>query len=147
MVEVCNLPTTEGEILDFLTAFEGGSLPKYRWTHGAHLLAGAWYVHQLGEAAALNHMRVCVQRYNLSVGGQNTTTDGYHETVTALWLKLLHAYLEKKQPIDPTAFALAAVAYFEPQRDIYSRYYDFNIIKSTEARARWIPPTRQPIAG
>ena len=58
------LPATESEITAFLAAFEDGSLPKQCWTHSAHLLAGAWYVHQLGEARALDHMRTCVQRYN-----------------------------------------------------------------------------------
>ena len=146
MVETPSLPGTESEIFDFLAAFEDGTLPKSRWTHGAHLLAGAWYVHQLGEVAALDHMRTCVQRYNLAVGGQNTATDGYHETVTVFWIKLLNAFLQRKQPIDPTAFATAAVLHFESQRDLYNRYYDFDIIKSAEARAHWIAPTLQPIA-
>jgi hypothetical protein len=140
------LPATESEIIDFLAAFEDGTLPKERWTHGAHLLAGAWYVHQFGEARALDHMRTCVQRYNLAVGGQNTATDGYHETVTVFWIKLLHAYLQLKQPIDPTAFATAAVDHFIPQRDIYRRYYDYDIVASTEARSSWFPPNLQPIA-
>ena len=140
------LPATESEITAFLAAFEDGSLPKQCWTHGAHLLAGAWYVHQLGEARALDHMRACVQRYNIAVGGQNTATDGYHETVTVFWIMLLNAYLQLKQPIDPTAFATSAVAYFALQRDIYRRYYDYDIVASTEARASWFPPNLQPIA-
>lgn len=140
------LPATEEEILLFLDAFEAGTLPKERWTHSAHLLAGAWYVHQLGESDALLHMRACVQRYNLAIGGQNTATSGYHETVTVFWIKLLEAFLERKQPIDPSAFALAAVNHFSPQRDIYSRFYDYDVVASTEARARWVPPKLQPIA-
>ena len=146
MLVTQTLPTTEEEILLFLTAFEDGTLPKERWTHGAHLLAGAWYIHQLGESDALNHMRTCVQRYNVAVGGQNTSASGYHETVTVFWIKILEAFLERKQPIDPTAFATAAVNHFIPQRDIYSRFYDYDVVASTEARARWVPPNLQPIA-
>ena len=37
------LPATEIEIDEFLAAFESGTLPKKRWTHAAHLLAGACY--------------------------------------------------------------------------------------------------------
>jgi hypothetical protein len=35
------LPATETEIDEFLAAFESATLPKERWTHAAHLLAGA----------------------------------------------------------------------------------------------------------
>jgi hypothetical protein len=76
------LPATEIEIDDFLAAFESGPLPKMRWTHAAHLLTGACYVHRLGQSSAINHMRACVRRYNEAVGGKNTATSGYHETIT-----------------------------------------------------------------
>ncbi len=48
------LPTTEPDIDAFILAFESGTLPKERWTHAAHILTGACYVHSLGEAAAID---------------------------------------------------------------------------------------------
>jgi hypothetical protein len=140
-----SLPATEENIDLFLAAFEAGTLPKERWTHSAHILGGACYVHRLGEAAALDHMRSSVQRFNLAVGGQNTTTSGYHETVTAFWIKLLAAFLTSNQPITRADFATLAVAHFAPQRDIYTRYYSYNLIDSIEARAHWQPPDLQPL--
>ena len=142
-----DLPTTEAGIDAFLASFEDGSLAKERWTHAAHILGGASYVHRLGEAAALDHMRACVKRYNEAVGGKNTATSGYHETVTAFWIKLLHAFLFGKKPIDRAEFAMLAVAHFAPQRDIYQSYYDFDVVASTEARARWIAPNLKSIDG
>src|SRR5580704_14982749 len=87
------LPCSESEIDAFLEAFEGGTLPKERWTHGAHLLTGACYVHALGQAGAIERMRVCVKRHNESAGGKNTETSGYHETITIAWIKLLDGLL------------------------------------------------------
>ena len=87
------LPASEIEIDEFLTAFESGTLPKERWTHAAHLLAGACYVHRLGQSSALKHMRMCVRRYNEAVGGKNTATSGYHETITVFWIKVLDGLL------------------------------------------------------
>ena len=58
------LPITEQEIDKFLASFEEGTLPKERWTHGAHLLTGVCYVHGLGESVAIDKMRLCVRRYN-----------------------------------------------------------------------------------
>jgi hypothetical protein len=139
------LPATEVEIDDFLAAFESGTLPKVRWTHGAHLLAGACYVHRLGQSSAINHMRTCVRRYNEAVGGKNTATSGYHETITVFWIKVLDALLLRAQPIARAEFAALAVERFTPQRDLFRRFYDFDVIASTEARAMWIAPTREGI--
>ena len=139
------LPTTEDEIDDFLAAFELGTLPKERWTHGAHLLAGASYVHALGQASAVDHMRLCVRRNNEAVGGKNTATSGYHETTTVFWIKILDALLLDTQPISRAHFAALAVERFELRRDLFRNFYDFDIVASTEARAAWIPPTREEI--
>ena len=140
------LPTTEPEIDAFLHAFESGTLPKARWTHAAHLFTGACYVHRLGEAAAIDHLRSAIPRYNESVGGLNTATSGYHETVTVFWLKTL-ANLLHTQPANLTRanFATLAVARFANDRDILSRHYDYDVVASVEARRTWLSPTLLPL--
>jgi hypothetical protein len=139
------LPTTEVEIDDFLAAFESGTLPKERWTHAAHLLAGACYVHRLGQALAIDHMRQCVRRYNEAVGGKNTATSGYHETITIFWIKVLDTLFLQARPIDRGEFAALAVERYAGQRDLFRRFYDFDVVASTEARAVWIPPTLEVV--
>jgi hypothetical protein len=138
------LPVTELEIDAFLAAFEGGTLPKARWTHGAHLLTGACYVHAFGEAAAIDRMRVCVRRYNEAVGGKNTETSGYHETITVAWIKLLAGLLRESGSMERGAFAALAEERFERQRDIFRRHYDFDLVGSVEARRVWVAPTLEP---
>ena len=139
------LPKTEVEIDEFIAAFEAGTLPKVRWTHGAHLLTGACYVHALGETAALDKMRTCVRRYNEAVGGKNTDTSGYHETITVAWIKLLARLLRESAPITREAFAQLAVERFESDRGIFRRHYDFDVVNSVEARRQWVPPTLAPL--
>ena len=134
------LPKTEQEIDEFLAAFEAGTLPKVRWTHGAHLLTGACYVHQHGEVAAIDKMRLCVRRYNEAVGGKNTDTSGYHETITIAWIKVLARLLRESGPLPRMAFAHLAVERFEPHRGHLQQYYDFDLVSSAEARRVWIPP-------
>lgn len=129
------------EIDAFLAAFEGCALPKEQWTHGAHLLTGACYVRELGRESALTKMRECVRRYNESVGGRNTETGGYHETITAMWIRLLDSLWRECQPMERAAFAAHAVAMFEPRKAVFREYYDFDVVGSTEARLRWVEPT------
>ena len=135
------LPVTEQEIDDFIAGFEAGSLPKERWTHGAHLLTGACYVHALGEAAAIDRMRLCVSRYNEAVGGKNTETSGYHETITIAWIKVLAALLRQSAPIGRAPFAALAVERFAGNKNYLDRFYDFDLVNSVEARRTWVPPT------
>ena len=135
------LPQTEPEIDEFLAAFEGGRLPKERWTHSAHLFTGACYVHALGEEPAIDAMRVCIKRHNESVGTANTDTSGYHETITIAWIKMLKRLLRDSAPIARAEFAHLAVERFAGDRAIFGRYYEFDLVKSVEARRTWIPPT------
>jgi hypothetical protein len=140
-----DLPHDESGIGTFIAAFEEGLLPKARWTHAAHILTGACYVHEFGEQAAIDRMRARVSAYNVAVGGQNTPTSGYHETVTVLWIKILAAFRREHPALARAPFANLAVEHFAIQRDILSRYYDFDIVASQEARRAWQPPTLSPL--
>lgn len=62
-------------------------LPKDRWTHAAHFAAALWLLRERGEAAYAE-MPGLIRRYNESVGGRNTDTEGYHETITQASLKV-----------------------------------------------------------
>lgn len=139
------LPTTDAEITVFLSAFERCTLPKAEWTHAAHLLTGACYVHAMGEEAATAAMRTNVSRFNESVGGKNTETSGYHETVTVAWIKMLAALHARSKTLPREEFAALAVAHFAPQRDIFKRHYDFDLLQSTPARVGWIEPNLAPL--
>lgn len=134
------LPFTHEEIAAFVSAFEAGTLPKECWTHAAHILSGAWYVHALGPEAALAEMRQRIRAYNEAVGTQNTDTSGYHETITVFWIRVLAAELARRPDATRAAFVTEAVEHFGRQRDILTRYYSFNVVKSTEARRVWVEP-------
>jgi hypothetical protein len=143
------LPVSEPEIDAFLAAFESGALPKARWTHAAHLFTGACYVVTYGEAAAIDRMRERIRAFNLAVGGRNTATSGYHETVTIFWIKVL-AYIVgrlKAGHAGETRGELAHLAIEELvyQRDIFREFYDFDLLQSEEARRTWIEPNIRPL--
>jgi len=80
-----------------------------------------------------------------SRGRQEHCDLGYHETITVFWIKILDALLLHTSPIVRAEFAALAVERFTAQRDLFRRFYDFDVIASTEARAVWIPPTREEI--
>ena len=136
-----NLPHTEAEIDEFLRAFEAGTLAKERWTHAAHLLGGACYVHEMGEARALDHVRTRIKHFNESVGGKNTETSGYHETITAFWVKVIAAFRRLHPEMPRAEFAHLVVETFADKKAYFRDFYDFDVVESRDARREWIAPT------
>ena len=134
-------PEEDAEVDGFVEAFSARTLPKACWTHAAHLLTGAWYVHGLGEAEATERMRREVMAYNVAVGGQNTATSGYHETVTMFWIKVLAGRSRVCVGMERGAFARAMVREFGGDREVLERYYGFDVVRSVEARREWVAPT------
>jgi len=139
------LPVKEEAIDAFIAAFEDGSLPKERWTHGAHLLTGACYVWTLGRAAATDRMRERVKAYNVAVGGKNTATSGYHETITVFWIALLERLRRELAGLGRSQFAHAAVERSAGWREVLAEYYSFDVLASEQARREWIPPDLKEI--
>jgi hypothetical protein len=123
----------------FLAGFEDGSWPKSRWTHAAHIAVGACYI--LDGDSALGRLRTNIPHYNISQGGANTEDSGYHETLTCFWHGVISDFIATLPAgLDRLTVVRQAVEEFAPKRDLFVQYYDFDVVKSREARATWIPP-------
>ncbi|MFN3799004.1 MAG: hypothetical protein ACK4S5_16090, partial [Sphingobium yanoikuyae] len=73
---------TDDEIEALGTGFCACTLPKARWTHGAHFATALWLILRRPDIDAEIDMPGMIRRYNESVGGVNSDTSGYHETIT-----------------------------------------------------------------
>jgi GNAT superfamily N-acetyltransferase len=144
MDEKRDLPTlTANEIEAFAGRFERCSLAKEEWTHAAHLTVAIWNVSRYAEPVAVARVREGIKRLNESLGGKNTATSGYHESITVSWMRLAGAFLARdpSRPIDDAARAF--VAYGE--RDVPFRYYTRERLMSSEARLGWVEPDLAPL--
>lgn len=132
--------SSEAALDELLAGFEAGTWPGAQWTHAAHLAMGACYI--LAYDDALDRMRLAIPRYNISQGGKNTEDSGYHETLTCFWHIVIRKFIGTLPPaLDRLAVARAVVGEFASKRDLFRDYYDFDVVKSREARAKWIPPS------
>jgi adenylate kinase family enzyme len=129
-------------MLDDLGArFERCAIPAKEWTHAAHLVVGLWHVHRYGQDDALVRLRRGIRRLNESHGGVNSETNGYHETITAVYVQLLAQFLESSgtalsldmRAIDLLAGPLAG-------RDMLFTFYSRERLMSTAARLGWVEP-------
>jgi adenylate kinase family enzyme len=134
-------------MLDDLGArFEVCAIPAKEWTHAAHLVVGLWHVHRYGAEDALLRLRSGIRRLNESHGGVNSETNGYHETITAVYVQLLAQYLESSPTgMSPDMRAVALLAGPLAARDVVLTFYSRERLMSTTARLGWIDPDLAPV--
>lgn len=123
---------TDDELRDLVVAFEARTLPRSEWTHEAHL-AVCWHtVRRLGRVGALDHLRLAIAAFNEATGGSNTTTSGYHETLTRYYVEAV---------ADLAGHGLDDVLRHPScTRDAPLRLWTRERLLSTEARTGWVPP-------
>ena len=69
------------------------TLPKDEWTHEAHLAACLWLLIERPELALERDLPGIIRGYNEAAGGVNDDTQGYHETLTQLYIRGTRAFL------------------------------------------------------
>ncbi|HYX45298.1 MAG TPA: hypothetical protein VE820_00520, partial [Sphingomicrobium sp.] len=62
------------------------SLPRAEWTHEAHLAATTYLLLKRPDVDIDKELPAIIRLYNESVGGVNSDTEGYHETITRIFL-------------------------------------------------------------
>src|SRR5687768_1159641 len=70
-------------------------LPREEWTHEAHLAATTYLVMKHPEIDLDVELPGVIYRYNESVGGVNSDTEGYHDTITRAYLRGIRLFLKE----------------------------------------------------
>lgn len=136
---------TTAQLDAFAARFEASAIPSGEWTHEAHLIIGAWHVHRFGVEAALVRLRTAIRRLNEANGVANTPTGGYHETITAAYLRLLANALAADTTLPFEARVTAVLASPLADRAALSRHYSPELLMSQRARVQWVAPDREPL--
>ncbi|MGH6658993.1 MAG: hypothetical protein ACREBM_05000, partial [Sphingomicrobium sp.] len=71
--------TSDAEIAHLGEGLIARTLAKAEWTHEAHLATCAWLVIERPDILPERDLPGLIRRYNVSVGGVNDETQGYHE--------------------------------------------------------------------
>jgi hypothetical protein len=126
-------------------AFHERTLPKTQWTHHAHLKVGLWTLLRFPPDEALNRLRVAIRTYNESVGGINSDSAGYHETITAFYVRVIDRFLSnvgRTRPADELAEELIRL---HGDKELPLRYWSKQRPMSSEARLSWVEPDLCPL--
>ncbi|MGH9387624.1 MAG: hypothetical protein ACRD2N_25470 [Vicinamibacterales bacterium] len=95
-----------------------------------------------GSEEALSLLRERISRYNESVGTMNTDDSGYHETVTAFYVRAIAATIADRDPRASLDELATLVIDRIGARDYPLRFYSKERPFSVEARRGWVEPDR-----
>jgi hypothetical protein len=143
-----NVSVVDARTLDDLVAgFRARTLTHAEWTHAAHLSVGAVYVSRHGAAEALARLRDEIPRLNDSHGKINSATSGYHETITAAFVRLLDEGLASFAPDVPLERRVEALlAGPLGGSRVLLAFWSRDLLMSPRARADWVPPDLRELA-
>ena len=132
---------SDAEVCSLVAAFETGELDLADFSHSAHMTVALAYLADAPLSVATDRMRAGLQHFLTRHG----KTEGYHETLTLFWMRLLD-YVSREEyaglPLWERVNAIVA-KYGEswPVKAHFSR----GITASTEARQRWVAPDLLPV--
>jgi len=120
------------------------SVPKAEWTHAAHWASTLWMLTEKPEMLPERDMPGLIRAFNESVGGQNTDTAGYHETITQASIRAARRFLREREPGEPLfakCNALMETELGDPEWLL--EYWSRERLFSVEARKSWVEPDRK----
>jgi hypothetical protein len=131
----------EDEIHRLAEGLLAGTLPKAEWTHAAHFAATLWLMRHRPDLDLPRQMPGIIRAYNESVGGVNSDSEGYHETITQASLRAARAQLARygtDAPIHSIVNALMASPL--GKSGWLLEYWSKDLLMSAAARREWRDP-------
>jgi hypothetical protein len=117
------------------------TVPRAQWTHEAHLAATAYLLLKHPEIDLDIELPGLIRRYNESVGGVNDDRQGYHDTITKVYLRGVRLFLEEADARRPIHELVNELLHSPMgKRDWPLRFYSRERLMSVEARRGFIEP-------
>jgi hypothetical protein len=131
---------TEDEIAAVVSKLEACAFAPDEFSHRLHIAAALWYLSRHPYDDAVGLMRGSLRRFLAHHGIQ-----GYNETMTLFWMRLLAHLLETRGNARPFPDVVnEAVQEFGSMRPV-SAHYSKAVISSETAKAGWVEPDLQPL--
>ena len=123
------------------------ALPRPEWTHEAHLAATTYLLMRRPDVDIDAELPGIIRRYNESVGGVNSDSEGYHETITRIFLHGVRIFLKEADPDAPlheivNELLLSSIG----RRDWPLKFYSAERLFSIEARRKFVAPDLAPLS-
>lgn len=123
------------------------TLPRPEWTHEGHLAASTWIARERPEIDAAQELGAIISAYNESVGGVNDDTQGYHDTITRVYVEAVRVHLLRRDRSESLVQSVNALL-TSPlgKRDLPLRFYSPELLFSVPVRRKFIDPDLLPLS-
>ena len=141
MTDIPRLFHSDAEIEHIGEGLVARTLPRAEWTHEAHLAATTYLLLRRPDIDLDKALPDIIRGYNESVGGVNSDHEGYHETITRVFLHGVRRFLSETDASEPLHLLVNQLL-LSPmgKRDWPLRSYSPALLFSVEARRNFLPP-------
>lgn len=117
------------------------TLARPEWTHEAHIAATTYLLLRHPEIDLDQELPGLIKRFNESVGGVNSDSEGYHDTITRVFLRGVRLFLSEADLSEPL-HELVNELLLSPmgRRDWPLRFYSPSLLFSVKARRGFVEP-------
>jgi hypothetical protein len=127
----------------FLQQFEDATWPLRDWHHPQHIKIAYLYLTRYPFDTAVAKMCAGVKKYNAAHNIPEGLDQGYHETMTQAWMRLVHFTLCEYGPAEN------ANAFYEANPQLSQKktlrfFYTRDVFMTPKAKAEFVPPDLIP---
>jgi hypothetical protein len=133
--------TSDAEIERLGEGLLACTLAREEWTHEAHLAATTYLLLRRPDVDLSAELPGIIRRFNESVGGVNSDIEGYHDTITRVFLHGVRLFVSEtdfKAPLHVLVNELLRSPM--GRRDWPLRFYSRERLFSVEARRNFVAP-------
>jgi hypothetical protein len=132
---------SDADVAHIGEGFLARTLPRSEWTHEAHLAATTYLLLRHPELDLDSELPGLIRRYNESVGGVNSDSEGYHDTITRMFLYGIRMFLSEANRSEPL-HEMVNELLLSPmgRRDWPLRFYTPKRLFSVDARRSFVGP-------
>lgn len=124
-------------------AFVGCTLTSDQWTHEAHVRTAFLHAQRYALDEAHLRLRAGIIRLNERHGLVETSTRGYFETLTRVWLVLVADARARSRATNSRELLERCPELQD--RALPTRFYSKELLTSVRARAVFVTPDRSPL--
>lgn len=133
---------SEAELDALMARFAARDMPNAEFSHRYHLTMAACMVF---GGHTLDDIRTTILEVNAKNGVEQTTTGGYHETITVAWDALIRAHLASLPKEAPRLLAVNSVLHAFADKNALFAHYSRDLLMSWEARKGFVEPDLAPL--